>query len=202
VINMMPEVGTNAMTRLLTYDYSLAEATLHADEKLELDNLWSASYQVTANTSSRVKRLRAGDAAASVRTRLDALLAVPRVTYSTDFTTNHLSDADVDRTTTKTRGEARAPVPPHNTVLKESYLRGLLQADAAGKADGTHWLNFQSPNPSNGRISLAARRDDGVSMTAEDTGLYFVAVRYTLTTTVGGRRPKTVNAFHIQTDDD
>src|SRR5262245_14839349 len=200
VINMMPEVGTNAMTSLLTYDYSLAEATLYADEKTELDDLWSTSYVVTRNTSKPVKRQRARAAADTVKARLDQMLAVPKVTYSANFTTNHLSDGDVARTTAKTRGESRNPVPPHNTVLKESYLRGLLQADASARADGTYWLRFQSPHSANGKISLATR--NGGSMRAEDPGLYFVAVRYTLTTTAGAKRPKTVNAFHIETDDD
>lgn len=199
VINMMPEVGTNAMTSLLTYDYSLAEATLHADEKTELDNLWASRYVVTANTSKKVKRQRATAAANAVKTRLDAMLALPKVTYSAGFLANHISEADVARNTAKTRGEARDPMPPHNTVLKESYIRGLLQADVAGKADGNHWLRFQSPNPSNGRISLATRH--GASMTAEDTGLYFVGVRYSLATTADAKRTKTVRAFHMETDD-
>jgi hypothetical protein len=199
VINMMPAVGINAMTGLLTYDYSLVEATLHAEERTELDNLWASRYVVTANTSKKIKRQRATAAATAVKTRLDAMLALPKVTYSANFLTNHISVADVARNTAKTRGEARDPIPPHNTVLKESYIRGLLQADAAARADGNHWLRFQSPNPSNGRISLATR--NGGSMTAEDTGLYFVGVKYSLTTTAGAKRTKTVQAFHMETDD-
>jgi hypothetical protein len=200
VINLMAQSGVNALTTNLGYDYTEAAALLHADESDELDALWSANYRVTANTSKAQKRLRATAAAATVRTRLDAILGAPKVTYSANFRTNHLSDADVERGTAKARGEARQPIPPHNTVLKESFLRGLLLTDAGGKADGTYWLRFQSPHPAGGKVSLATR--DGGVMRAEDPGLYFVAVRYTLTTTAGARRPKTIHAFHMETDDD
>jgi hypothetical protein len=196
----MPQAGINALTTNLGYDYTEAAALLHTDETEELDTLWSANYQVTANTSKAQKRRRATAAAATVRARLDGMLGAPKVTYSANFKTNHLSDADVERGTAKARGEARQPIPPHNTVLKESFLRGLLLADAGGKADGTYWLRFQSPHPAAGKVSLATR--DGGAMRAEDPGLYFVAVRYTLTTAAAGRRPKTIYAFHMETDDD
>ncbi len=204
----MPAVAAPYLQTELTYAYSDVEALLQADEQTELDALWSANYQVTANTSRATKRTRGRTAATRVRTRLNAILAIPLVTYSANFTTNHLSDADVTRTTAKNRGEARDPIPPHNTVFKESYLRGLLIADAttggaagAAKADGEQWLRFQSPNPSNGRISLATRNGRG-GMNADDTGLYFVAVKYDLSTVAGSRRQKRIRAFHIETDDD
>jgi hypothetical protein len=199
VVHMMPDAGIAVLTTKLGYDYADAEAFLYAEETTELDNLWESSYRVTANTSKTQKRLRAGAAADTVAARLNAILAIPTVTYSANFKTNHVSDGDVDTTTAKTRGEARNPLPRHNTVLKESYLRGLLVADANGKADGNHWLRFQSPTPAAGKISLAS--NDVWRMKAEDTGLYFVAVRYSLSTTVA-KRPKTINAFHIETDDD
>jgi hypothetical protein len=199
VINMMPEVGTKALTSYLGYEYGEAEALLYAGEKAQLDALWGSSYQVTGNTSNIQKRRRAAQAAQTVGTWLNQILATPRVTYSENFTANHLSDADVDRATAKRRGDARNPLPQHNTVFKESYMRGLLMADAVGKADGDHWLRFQSPHPPEGRISLASNR--GGQMVAEDPGLYFVAVKYKLSTTTA-RRPQTIRAFHIETDDD
>jgi hypothetical protein len=201
VINLMADVATAPLATALGYAYSEAEALLQADERTELDALWSANYRVTRNTSNSMKNARKRTAAGLVRTRLNAILAIPLVTYSGNFKTNHLSDADVIRSTAKTRGEARNVTPPHNTVFKESYLRGLLIADAAGKADGEHWLRFQSPHPASGRISLATRNGQG-GMTAEDTGLYFVAVKYEVTTDADSRRQKTVRAFHIETDDD
>ena len=196
----MPQVGLNALNTALTYDYSIAEALLQADERGELDQLWASNYQVTKNTSKTQKRLRATNAAGTVRTRLEAMLAIPLVTYSVNFKTNHLSEGDVARNTAKLKGQVRVPIPPHNTVFKESYLRGLLIADAVGKADGLHDLRFQSPHPSNGRISLATRNDRG-GMNADDTGLYFVAVRYRLSTVEGSKRARRIKAFHIETDD-
>ncbi len=208
VINLMPEVGVTALTTNLGYNYSAAEALLEPYERTELEGLWGSNYTVTRNTSRPQRRLRATNAAATVRTRLNAIFATPRVTYSDNFRTNHISDGDVDRNTARTRGNARNPRPPHNTVLKESYLRGLLitdattgGADGAARADGNHTLRFQSPNPPNGRISLATRNGGG-NMVAEDPGLYFVAVRYSLATDANSRRQKAIRAYHLETDDD
>ncbi len=208
VINLMPEVAARHLQTALTYAYSDVEPLLQADERTELDDLWGANYQVTKNTSNASKNKKGSRAAARVKTRLDAILTTPLVTYSANFTTNHLSAADVTRTTAKQRGEIRDPLPPHNTVFKESYLRGLLIADAttggaagAAKADGEQWLRFQSPHPANGRLSLATRNGRG-GMDADDTGLYFVAVKYELSTVAGSRRQKRIRAFHIETDDD
>jgi hypothetical protein len=197
----MAVAGQNALTTFLGYNYSTAEALLSPQEKTELDALWESNYTVTRNTSKSVKRRRATAAAATVGAHLNATVAKPKVTYSDGFKTNHVSEADVSRNTAKQRGEARHPIPPHNTVLKESYIRDLLQTDAAGKGDGENVLNFQSPNSPGGKISLATRKANLTGMTADDTGLYFVRVNYTLTTTAGATRAKTIRAYHIETDD-
>jgi hypothetical protein len=200
VINLMADVARPYLATALTYAYNTVEPLLQADEQTELDALWSGNYRVTRNTSNSARRTRGRAAAGTVGTRLNAILATPLVTYSQNFTTNHLSNVDVVAGTAKQRGEARDPVPPHNTVFKESYLRVLLLADVGAKADGEHWLAFQSPHPANGRISLATRRN-AQAMDIEDTGLYFGRIKYELSTVGGSRRQRRVRAFHMETDD-